>query len=83
MTQQNFIEDLDISYADMEQQGFAQSFINDYQGFKQSMRALSGTDADPNGLYTANLTGWYVDTSTPGLWFNPAPGARTGWIQLV
>lgn len=83
MTQQNFIQDVDISYGDMEKQGFAQSFIDDYQGFKRSMRAQSGTDANPNGIYTATLSGFYVNTAAPALWFNPSPGARTGWIQLI
>lgn len=79
-----FIQDLDISYADMERQGFAQSFINDYQGFKQAMKVQTGTDADPNGLYVATISGYYVKTNAPtGLWFNPSPGADTGWIQLV
>ena len=83
MTQQ-FTQDIEISYSDMEAEGFSLAFINDYQGFKQAIRPITGTEADPNNVFTANLSGYYVKTNAPtALWFNASPGSRTGWIQLV
>jgi len=73
-----------ISYADMEKIGWPQSRIEDYQGLKREIAPLSGTDADPHGIYPANLSGLYIKTNAPtGLWFNPSVGDMTGWIQIV
>lgn len=72
-----------ISYADLEKLGWPYNLIEDYQGLKRELSPQSGTEVDPNGIYAANLNGFYVDTSSPGLWFNPTPEAETGWIQLV
>lgn len=76
-----------ISYSDLQALGWPDHLINDYQGFKQDVQNLyipqSGTDADPNGIYEANFNGIYFDTGTPGMWYNPTPGADTGWVQIV
>lgn len=74
----------DISYSDLERAGWPMSVIEDYQSFKRGVAPQSGTDADPNTIYTANINGFYVKTNGPtGLWFNPTVGAKTGWIQIV
>ena len=75
-------QDTDISYSDLERAGWTQALINDYQGLKRDFTPQRGTETDPNGIYEANRNGFYVDTATPSLWFNPAPGELTGWIQL-
>ena len=73
-----------ISYAELEQAGWPMSVIEDYQSFKRSTLPQHGTVADPNGVYKANLNGFYVKASaTRALWFNPAPGAKTGWVQVA
>jgi hypothetical protein len=71
-----------IGYADLERLGWSNYLIDDYLGLKREVVAQRGTDTDPNGIYEANLNGFYVDTATPGLWFNPVIGATTGWIAL-
>jgi hypothetical protein len=71
-----------IGYADLERLGWSQYLIDDYLGLKREVVAQRGTDVDPNGIYEANLNGFYVDTATPQLWFNPVIGATTGWIAL-
>ena len=76
-------QDVGISYSLLERIGWPNDLINDYQGLKLELVAQHGTDADPNGIYSANLNGFYVDTSSPTLWFNPTPGELTGWIQIV
>jgi hypothetical protein len=63
-----------IGYADLERMGWSQYLIDDYLGLKREVVAQQGTDTDPNGFY--------VDTATPQLWFNPVTGATTGWIAL-
>lgn len=78
------VEGQDVSYADLESQGFSQSFINDYMGLKRSLTPLAGVEADPNGIYTANQSGWYIGTQAPvSLWFNASAGSNTGWFKLV
>lgn len=72
-----------ISYAELERLGWPQFLIDDYMGRLREFRPQHGTEADPNGIFEANLNGLYVDTATPALWFNPAPGADTGWIQVA
>lgn len=72
-----------VSLADLERLGWPQHLINDYMGRIQDFTPQSGADADPNGIYRANLNGFYVDTVTPGLWFSTTPGEDTGWFQLV
>lgn len=72
-----------VSYADLERMGWPQHLINDYMGRIQDLTPQHGTDADPNGIYQANLNGFYVDTSTPGLWFSPIPGTNDEWTQIV
>lgn len=71
-----------ISYADLEKLGWPQFLIDDYMGRLRELTPQSGADADPNGIYTSNLNGFYVDTATPAIWFNPVPGESTGWIAL-
>jgi hypothetical protein len=71
-----------IGYADLERMGWSQYLIDDYLGLKREVVAQRGTDTDPNGIYQANLNGFYVDTATPQLWFNPVIGETTGWIAL-
>jgi hypothetical protein len=71
-----------IGYADLERMGWSQYLIDDYLGLKREVVAQRGTDTDPNGIYEANLNGFYVDTATPQLWFNSVIGATTGWIAL-
>jgi len=72
-----------VSYADLEAEGWPDWLINDYIGRLQELTPQYGTDTDPNGKYTSNLNGMYVNTATPGFWFNPSPGESTGWIQIV
>lgn len=72
-----------VSYADLEKQGWPNWLIEDYMGRLRELTPQSGTDVDPNGIYVANLNGLYIDTATPGQWFNPSPGESTGWIQLI
>jgi len=81
MTQQ-FDEQTDISYGDMEKQGFQQSFINDYQSLKRALRPLTGSVLPENNI-RSNLSGFYVRTGTVQLWFNSTPGVNTGWVQIV
>jgi hypothetical protein len=76
-------QDTGISYSDLERLGWPNDLINDYQGIKLDFVPQSGTEADPNGVYVANLNGIYFDTSTPAMWFNPTPGDTEGWIQIV
>lgn len=80
---QTFVEGLDLSYGDMERMGFNAQFIEDYQSLKRNFAPLTGTVANPNNNLTANLSGWYIDTSGPALWFNGSAGSRTGWVQLI
>ena len=73
-----------ISYGDLERLGWPQILIDDYLGRLRELTPQRGTDADPNGLYVANLNGFYVKTdATTALWFNPSPGENTGWIQIA
>jgi hypothetical protein len=72
-----------ISYADLERMGWPQHLINDYMGRIQDFSPQYGTDSDPNGIYVANMNGFYVDTATPGLWFSPVPDSDSEWIQIV
>jgi len=75
--------DNDLSYADLERLGWPSWLIDDYIGRLQELRPQSGTETDPNGVYESNLNGQYFDTATPALWYNPAPGELTGWIQIA
>ena len=70
------------SYGDLERLGWPQWLIDDYLGRLRELTPQRGTDADPNGLYVANVNGFYVDTNLNALWFNPAPGEDTGWTAL-
>lgn len=82
-------QDNAISYADLEKLGWPQHLIDDYEGLKRELVPQTGPDANPNGIYTANLNGMYIEISPPGppptlsLWYNPAPGASTGWVQIA
>ena len=80
---QLIIDSLDLSYSDLQRLGWSDALIEDYQGFKRSMIPQSGSAVNPNTIYVANRNGFYVDTATPGYWFNPTNGAITGWIQLI
>lgn len=71
-----------LSYGDLERLGWPQWLIDDYLGRLRELTPQRGTDADPNGLYVANVNGLYVDTNLNALWFNPSPGESTGWIAL-
>ena len=71
-----------ISYAELEKLGWPKSLIEDYQGLKLDITPQRGAETNPNTIYKANSNGFYVDTTTPSLWFNPTPGELTGWIQL-
>lgn len=71
-----------VSYADLEKLGWPQHLIDDYIGRLRELTPQSGTVADPNGVYQANLNGMYFGPAA-SLWFNPSPGAATGWIQIV
>ncbi len=71
-----------VSDADLEKLGWPRILITDYQGRLDSLTPQHGTASDPNGVFAANLNGFYVDTATPALWFNPTPGELTGWIAL-
>lgn len=71
-----------ISFADLERLDWPQHLINDYMGRLQDFTPQRGTDADPNGIYVANLNGFYVDTNLSALWFNPSPGTDDEWIAL-
>lgn len=71
-----------LSYADLEGAGWPGWLIDDYIGRLQELTPQHGTESDPNGVYESNLNGLYIDTATPAMWFNPAPGETTGWIQI-
>ena len=72
-----------LSYADLERIGWPLSLIDDYLGLKRELLPQHGTASNPNGLYIANLNGLYIKTdATTALWFNPSPGADTGWVQI-
>ena len=71
-----------VSYGDLERIGWPNFLIEDYLGRVRELTPQRGTDTDPNGIYSANVNGMYVDTATPALWFNPTPGEFTGWIVL-
>lgn len=75
-------QDSNLSYGDLERAGWPNWLIEDYLGRLRELTPQRGTDADPNGIYVANLNGFYIDTSTPALWFNPNAGEDTGWIAL-
>jgi hypothetical protein len=85
MTQRlTYIEDVDISYADMEKEGFSQTFINDYQAIKRTFEPIFDVIANPNNEITANRSRLYIDTNLKRIWFNESgAGARTNWIQYV
>lgn len=72
-----------ISYSDLQRLGWPNALIEDYQGMKRDLIPQSGTETNPNGVYVANFNGQYFDTGTPAMWYNPVPGADTGWIQIV
>ena len=42
---------------------------------------LSGTGS-PEGVITANINGYFVDTAAPQNYYNPVPGANTGWLVV-
>lgn len=71
-----------ISYGDLERLGWPQYLIDDYLGRLRELTPQRGTEADPNGIFEANLNGMYIDTNLNVIWFNPSPGADTGWIQV-
>ena len=75
-------QDSIVSYGDLERAGWPQFLIDDYLGRLRELTPQRGLDANPNGIYEANLNGFYIDTNTPSMWFNSKPGADTGWIAL-
>lgn len=72
-----------ISYADLEALGWPNALINDYQGLKRELAPIFDVEADPNGIYEANLCGQYFDTNLGTMWINDTPGDSTGWVQIV
>jgi len=73
-----------LSYRDLQAFGWPEPLIDDYLGLKLELQPQHGTEADPNGVYESNLNGFYVKTNSPtALWFNPAPGQKTGWVQVT
>ncbi len=46
-----------------------------------SLIPLSGTGS-PEGVITANDNGFFVDTVAPQNYYNPVPGANTGWLAV-
>lgn len=79
------IQNLELSYSDLEQMGFDRSFIEDYQGLKRDLiPQSSSTTADPNTVFESNLNGqFFYIGATKALWFNPVPGQKTGWLQII
>jgi hypothetical protein len=69
----------------MERMGFDANFIEDYQGIKRELTPQSSsTVADPNNVFVSNLNGQFFYTgATKALWFNPIPGQKTGWLQII
>ena len=80
---QLIIDSLDLSYADLQKEGWSNALIDDYQGFKRSMIPQSGVEPNPNAIYVANRSGFYIDTLLEVLWYNPTNGNQTGWIALT
>lgn len=80
---QLIIDSLDLSYSDLQREGWSDALIEDYQGFKRSMIPQTGVAPDPNGIYVANRSGLYVDTLLEVLWFNPTNGNKAGWIAVT
>lgn len=78
-------QDLNLSYADLQTMGFDPKFIEDYQGLKREfIPQSSATTANPNNIFESNLNGQFFYTgATKALWFNPIPGQKTGWLQIV
>jgi len=71
-----------ISYGDLERLGWPQYLIDDYLGRLRELTPQRDVEPDPNGIFEANLNGLYIDTNLNVIWFNPSPGANTGWIQV-
>lgn len=71
-----------ISYSELERAGWPMSVIEDYQSFKRQTVPQYGTEADPNDIYKANLSGLYIDINLNVMWFNPTSGSLTGWVQV-
>lgn len=71
-----------ISYGDLERLGWPGYLIDDYLGRLRELTPQRGAEADPNGVYVANLNGLYIDTNLEVIWFNPSPGEDSGWIQV-
>lgn len=78
----NQVDSPQLSYADLEQLGWPNSLIDEYLSMKRNFTPQRGIEADPNSIYRANFNGMYIDTNLNALWFNPTPGALTGWIAL-
>ena len=72
-----------VSYADLEAAGWPSWLIDDYMGRLRELTPQRGVEVDPNGIYSANLNGQYIDTGTPAIWFNASPGEVTGWIKIA
>lgn len=78
----NIIDSPELSYAELEAIGWPNQLIDEYLSMKRNFTPQRGTEADPNSVYRANLNGMYIDTNLGVLWFNPTPGALTGWVAL-
>lgn len=75
-------QDSAVGYADLERLGWPKFLIDDYMGRLLELTPQRGTTANPNGVFSANANGFYVNTATGALWFNPSPGDKTGWLAL-
>lgn len=78
----NEINSPQVSYSDLEQIGWPNDLIDDYQSIRAQLTPQKGTDADPNGIYRSNLSGLYIDLTLKVIWFNPTVGDTTGWVAL-
>ena len=74
---QNAIEDYQMIKDDINQ---LIAFVNQIDDV-DNLSPLDGTGS-PEGVETANISKFYVDTAVPTLYFNPVIGADTGWVAL-
>jgi len=69
----------------LQEQGWPEALIEDYDRISQSdFFPLCGT-AIPNENFTSNRSQVYfrIDGNTRQFWFNPVVGVNTGWVQIV
>ena len=69
----------------LEEQGWPQALIEDYDRISQSdFNPLCGS-LEPDGNFTSNRSQVYfrISGSTRQVWFNPVVGVNSGWVQFV